>query len=109
MEHALAIVALRNATLHKNFTKALPCCFFFLLGSNYRSTADFRGNSRSNPWGNNEDFNTAWLGSMLLCFVTSVASADDHMIDGINFQQPFNIQANLASSIPGSTLAITRK
>ena len=49
---------------------------------------------------------TAWLGSMLLAiFVTSVALADDYMIDGINIQQPFNIQANLCKLNPGVDLS----
>ena len=48
---------------------------------------------------------TAWLGSMLLAiFVTSVASADDHMLNGIDVQQPFNVQANLCKLNPDVTL-----
>ena len=48
---------------------------------------------------------TAWLGSMLLAiFVTSVASADDHMLNGIDMQQPFNVQANLCKLNPDVTL-----
>ena len=47
----------------------------------------------------------AWLGSMLLAiFISSVASADDHMLNGIDVQQPFNVQANLCKLNPGVTL-----
>jgi len=41
-------------------------------------------------------FNAARLSLALLALLAnSMASADNHTIDGINVQQPFNIQANL--------------
>ena len=41
-------------------------------------------------------FRHAWLSATLLAIFTNLtALADDHMIDNINVQQPFNIQANL--------------
>ena len=50
-------------------------------------------------------FRLAWLSAMLLAIFASPATlADDHMIDNINVQQPFNIQANLCKLNPGVSL-----
>ena len=50
-------------------------------------------------------FRPAWLATMLLAvFANPAALADNHMIDNINVQQPFNIQANLCKLNPGVSL-----
>ena len=50
-------------------------------------------------------FRRAWLGAVALAIFASPATlADDHMIDNINVQQPFNIQANLCKLNPGVSL-----
>ena len=42
--------------------------------------------------------------ALLALLVNSMASADNHTIDGINVQQPFNIQANLCKLNDGVSL-----
>ena len=44
---------------------------------------------------------TTWLISMLLAiFAAPAVLADDHMLNGMNVQQPINLQANLCKLNP---------
>ena len=52
-----------------------------------------------------KQYRPVWLAVMLLAvFANPAAQADDHMIDNINVQQPFNIQANLCKLNAGVDL-----
>ena len=50
-------------------------------------------------------FRRKWLGSILLSiFAVPMTMADDHMLNGMNVNKPFNVQANLCKLNAGVTL-----
>ncbi|MBT6264345.1 MAG: hypothetical protein HOI91_06445, partial [Halieaceae bacterium] len=50
-------------------------------------------------------FKSVWRILMALPILTSsFVLADDHMLNGMNVQQPFNLQANLCKLNPGVSL-----
>ena len=79
---------------------------FVLVVSNDRVPRASGNESIQTIWGTTMKTSIpAWLGSMLLAiFATSVAIADDHMLNGMNVQAPFNVQANLCKLTPDVTL-----